>query len=282
MNKLILCFLSVIILSSCQKEFSESNDGGQPTEDSSGNKRLVMQKMISGTNFSDTLTTEYGYNNAGKLETETYTGKVVESNGTVKIRTSYTRYYRDAMDRILKIARKGYFSDNVSNADTLFEYITYTSATSTKIASINNGALIYEYNSLGQVYKTSSYMPWPNPGDPLKLVVYHLYSYNAKGNLTKREEYVPDANGAFRINITSTFEYDDKKNPLHSTDDALLEWRSAWMSPDNVVKQSNDYADPLSTDDQIITIYEYSADGFPYSGAYNLGPQPIILKYYYQ
>ena len=211
------------------------------------------------------------------------TMKVVQPNGSVEIRHFFTRYYRDALGRITRVARKGPYSDNGNNTDTLYDDITYESATSTRITSLNNGARVYTYNASGKVTGTSEYMPWPGPTDPVKMVVYHIYSYDDNGNIKKREEYTDqDGNGTFELNITYKFEYDGKQNPLHSNDDALIEWRWTSMSPNNVLKQTNSIAAAGGANEHIITIYEYGTDNLPRSGGYNLGSDPIILKYYYQ
>ena len=191
MTRILIPLFSLIIITSCQKEFSESNDGEQPTEDSiPANGRLVKLLMISGTNNSDTSRTEYSYDLAGNLEIEKTTMKVKLANGSYDVKNFYTRYYRDAlMGRIVKIARKGPYSDNGNNVDTLFDYVTYKSTTSNLVKDINNGARVYEYDAYGRVSGTSEYMHWPNPTDPVRMVAYHIYEYDEHENIKERQEF---------------------------------------------------------------------------------------------
>jgi len=280
MTKFLIPILTLIIFTSCQKEFSESNDGQQPTEEGG---RLVKLLKISGTNNSDTSKTEYSYDLSGNLEIEKTEMKVRLGNGTTDVKHFYTHYYRDPLGRIIKVARKGPYSDNGNNVDTLFDYVTYKSATSKQVKDINNGARVYIYaDSSDRVSATEEYMPWPNPTDPAKVVVRHIYIYDEDGNIEKRREYTDlDGNGVFEENALYMFSYDDKKNPLYSKDDALIEWRWALMSPGNVVKQINIFFNSAGGD-EILTDYEYRPDNLPRSGVYILGSDPIILKYYYE
>jgi hypothetical protein len=285
MTKILIPLFTLIIFASCKKEFSESNDGDQPIEDSIPRAgRLIKRLAISGTNKSDTATIEYSYDITGNLELEITTMKVKLQNGTYDVKHFYTRYYREPVGgRIVKIARKGPYSDNGNNVDTLFDYVTYKSPTSSMVEHINNGARVYSYDAHERVSGTSEYMHWPNPTDPVRMVVYHIYTYDDNGNIKKREEFTDlDADGVFQLNFTYKFEYDNKINPLLLGDDALIEWNWTLFSPNNVLKQINDDANPAGIDDEITTVYEYGVDNLPRSGGYNLGPNPIILKFIYE
>ena len=262
----ILVLLTVFALS-CQKELATADTDG-PADEIPG----LLKKMVSYTlpDSTNTIVEDFIYDGSGRLM-----GKAFDFG----VFRGHTNFYRDANGRIKRMA----FASSQNNWDTVFTDVIYENATSTRVSYLSDSSAVFFYDANNRVSRTDTYQAYPNPGNALKLVVYHLYSYDASGNTTKREEYVDrDGNGSFKLNFTYRLEYDNNINPLHPLDDALIEWQFLARSPNNLTKQMNDPADPSGTDDENITIYEYGSDQKPQAALFMGGDgRKVRTKYYY-
>lgn len=264
---LSLLAIAAFIFYSCQKDLSTSQErplGGRPG---------LLQKTVTF-NYPDstnTIVETYNYDDNGRLISGAYDFGVFRG---------YTHYYRDAAGRIIKIAAV----NSTGSQDTVFTFVNYTNATSDRVTFLSDSSAVFFYSADGKVIRTNTYKHFPLSTDPMKLVIYHLYSYDARGNLSKREEYTDrDNNGSFELNFTYFLEYDDKVNPFYPLDDVTIENHFLFRSPNNLIKQKNDPVDPLGTDDENISVYDYRADKKPNSALFMAGDgrKTKTLYYYY-
>jgi hypothetical protein len=90
-------------------------------------------------------------------------------------------------------------------------------------------------------------------------------------------------NGTFQLDISYSFEYDNKINPYYSGDDIRLEadWYSA--SPNNVIKQTVLIAQTKEQYDNMIAYDQYDVNGRPIMATHTPAYAPVIhTKFFYQ
>ena len=277
-NILQAVFLA-IILTSCQREVSIIQ---RPADDP-----VLLVKIIAvSTPGNDSLVITYDYNNDRRLSKETFYIKYFTSSGSMVL-PSWQEYTRDAPGRVTRITNVGRSVMNPTVEVVRYGDVFYINDTSTRVAYINyhnnDHKAVFTYNDAGQVSKTEDFQRF-SPGDPLRLVVYHLYLYDAAGNIIERKEFSDnDNNGTFESDVTYRFEYDGKVNPADRRDDAFFESRWSANSPENCIKQYNDYADPVSIDDNVSAQFTYRSDGRPQTAVVSGNSiAQTVRTYFYQ
>jgi YD repeat-containing protein len=274
-------------MAACEKELSSTNHHDSNITDS---QELLVKTIDESPGGS--IITEYAYDQSSKLISE----RTTMTNTSVGTRTSSMIFYRDPQGRIIKTAHK--YDQPVENIlyDTVITLVHYENQNSTKIlyttaATTANGITVYDstlysYNASNKVIKTQHYTYRSNEplGTPRKKSNWFSWDYNSVGNLIKMEQYSdPAGNGAYQVDITYTFEYDNKINPYYSGDDIRLEgdWYSA--SPNNVVKQTVHITQTREQYDNRISYDQYDASGRPKIATHTPAFAPVInTKFFYQ
>lgn len=238
------------------------------------------------------ITTEYKYDSNGKILSE-YT---TMTNSSVGTRTSSIFFYRDGSGRIFKTAQK--YDQPVEHIlyDTIITLVVYENGTSNRIKfskteTTANGitvydSVLYSYSTAGKVVKTQHYLyrSTDMPGTLPRQVNWFSWEYSDAGNLLRMQQYSDHAgNGNFELDISYTFEYDNKVNPYYSGDDIRLEadWYSA--SPNNVIKQTVLISQTKEQYDNLISYDQYDVKGRPKTATHTPRFAPVIhTKFFYQ
>jgi hypothetical protein len=278
LRNIIQAVFLAIILTSCQREVSIIQQ--RPT----GDVLLVKTISISPLN-NDSLIITYDYDSQERLAKETINSKY-SPTGPMLLASS--EYIRDAIGRITRVKRIGRSVLNPTVDIISYMNVVYINDTSTKVDHITDDnstfKTVFTYNTNGKISRIETQQHYPLPSDPLQMVVYFTHQYDALGNLLEKTQYSDwDNNGSFERAITYKFEYDGKVNPVDSNDDALCESRWSLISKENCIKQSNDYADPLSLDDFVTEQFTYRSDGRPQT-AFTTGTagEHYVRTYFYQ
>jgi len=278
LKNIIQAVLLAIILTSCQREVGIIDQ--RPTDDV-----LLIKTVSVSSPGNDSLIITYEYDNSDRLSKETFYSKYAP--GAMMLPTTF-EYNRDAMGRIIRVKRIGRSVMNPTVEIIGYENIIYINDTSTKVAYItddnNSFKTFFTYNTVGKISKIETHQRYPLPSDPLQMVVYYTYQYDVLDNLIEKTQFSDwDNNGSFERAITYRFEYDGKINPVDRRDDALFEPRWYLVSNENCIRQSNDYADPLSPDDFVSEQFTYRSDGRPQT-AFTTGTngEHYSRTYFYQ
>jgi len=277
-KKIQLAVSLVIMFTSCQREVNTI--GQRPTDD------VLLVKIISVSAINnDSLIITYDYDNTGRLGRETIYSRPSPTGIMLPAASEYTR---DATGRITRVKRIARSATNPTVEVIGYENIIYINNTAAKVAYItddnNSFKTFFTYNTAGKISKTETYQRYPMPSDPLRMVVYYTYQYDVLDNLIEKTQFSDwDNNGSFDRAITYRFEYDGKINPVDRRDDALFEPRWSLVSTENCIRQSNDYADPLSPDDFVTEQFTYRSDGRPQT-AFTTGTngEHYTRTYFYQ
>jgi len=265
MKKLIpVLLLATIAFYSCIKEYPAGPEGPLGADSTGLLKKMVT---ISWPDSQYRTIQEFAYNINGSLLAQSH---------TAGSRSSVWVYKRDPQGRIRTITA----ANSQNNWDSTHIHVYYVNNSSSQVAYLSDSSAVFQYNTAGKISRTDGYMRMA--GGSMKRVVYHLYTYDGSGNMTKREEYTDqDDDGVFTINFTYRLEYDTKVNPQYPIDDALINDFFLTFSPNNVVKQMNDPANPNAPNDENISVYDFRPDNKPHTLFFSAGDGRQTRTYYY-
>lgn len=273
MKCIAILLIPILLFQSCKKTTTgagvRSFTGPNPATEGA-----LLIKEVSRYPDGDSLVITYQYDAALSLVAMLKSGM-----------DGYNTYYdRDSKERITRrIIVQG------SIADTL--YVFYASPTL--------GVVSYTIDQSGTANRDSAVYAYNQDHYPLSIAFYSLtvlpvkpasidsISFDANGNVTEFRLFTPGTGGQFSLNLGYVFQYDSDINPLYSYDDCrIVDEGAAVISPNNQVKQTNQYGDPpLMPSDYVTLTYQYRPDKKPSSAttggtADNPGSVPVITFYY--
>ncbi len=285
---------------SCQKDISLDAQNTTVVNEllrGDENGELLVRMVSVSIPGSDSIVQEYQYDSAKQLAQESFSAISTQA-GATKIYSSITRFYRDASERVVKVAQK--YGQPVEGIvyDTTFTYITYQNAGSKKImytititksgSKTAYDSTVYFYGTNNRVNKTQHFTG--SIIDSLSVTpksqVYFTWQYESKGNLTKIEQFSDNNNnGNFELMISYEFKYDDKINPLFAQDDVRMEggWGSV-ASPNNVLEQKVTPAG-IGAGYTHQWFYQYQINNRPATERFtsgDVGSRVTTAKYYYK
>lgn len=213
--KNILKFLALSILFiSCSSD--DNSGGGQNPEPQS-----IRLKKIT---YSDGSTTNFIYNN-------NILSEVIGVSQNQNLKREFI-YENNKLVRLKKYVNNVY----QSNEDLFFQYTNSNITTSSGYESNILFSHQYQYNTLSQMTEDAQY-------DDSSYCCTNFYTYNSNGNIS----LISNSENSF----TTTFSYDDKKNPLYYTyPEAYSKIKE--ISKNNIISESS-----------ITYNYEYNSDNFP-------------------
>lgn len=282
MKKLLFLFFLAGFILSCEKETSVDSNGGNSPDGTPQLVRVITTYLPE--NF-DYYIREFGYDSNDLIHQVKSTFKIKRTNGTIDEIKGTTQFYRDNLNRIIRI---GSFPDT-SSINTLLHYIDASSikvGSAVIVKNIGTSTLVldstvFEYGSNGKVSKSSHYLPDVNSIPQLS--TYQIYQYDLNGNVISKALYQDDdANGSFEIALTYKWDYDDKLNPMFQDEIAYFQWGELWpdySSKNNVIRQTNVYANTPS--DELKYSYQYDQLLRP-SFQLVLGDPANKTSYFYQ
>jgi len=267
-----------LILVSCQKEL-QFEEG-----ESEKGLRIIRAVSVTGT---DTLVSEYKYDQRLRLESETSTGKL---SGDPYY--SFTGFSWDHQDRITELLHKTW-DDN----ETIHTTVHYPDASAKEYdylisTQIYHGALIQDSTAFvfdnGNMVKNESFRLSGNQGYLLSR--RETFRYNTSGNVDSTDTYssIGSVNGYVVLISTSCFTYADHADYLWTTDNAAQNYLLIGIPNRNhkSVKELNiiDRTGLSPTDFNISTTLVTDSTGIPQTGTRYMFPQNTTsdLTFYYQ
>ena len=266
----------------CQKELHEEVPTGDPP--------VIQKKFVKFSTYSlpDSLVVfqkEYAYDANNKLKSITTTERFQQPNGSIRTQVGLRSFFRDNQGRVIRISTGP--DSSIFSMD--FNYpslisLKPQSAVSTRTRGgltrlIDSVAI--SYNSTGQVNKTVRFMML-NTGK-LETSSYETYTYDALGNLSSKQQYSDSAgNRQFRVVISYTWQYDNKKNPLYFDEipyffnDGIFAYTA---SVNNVLRQVNNYV--IFPSDELNFVFEYDSNSL-LKVSKSLSDQRLVTLYYYE
>lgn len=236
----------IACLFSCQKEFLRV--------DTDVSTFIEKVKYKSAT---DSIITQFSFNSDGLLTEESFQifdGTDI-SEGSISL-------IRDDSGRVIRsIFVDGFSQDEITN----FQYNASKVKYGIRSFLIGGASVIDSvvYAHSNKVSRTTSYITLP--GASTELDQYFEYKYDSRGNLVEVKNYLSGGSADFLFG-TYTFEYDDKINPWYSNDDVLVDFNDRlYTSPNNVLKATYEYADPVYNSVRVYT-YQYNNDNRPLTG----------------
>ena len=262
-----------LFLVSCQKEISL-----EPGTSGTNGVRLYRIGTRLGT---DSITTDYSYNNAnsltGYMQKGTYNGKAVDLE---------IRLIRNSSNlRTSVVTKSNLFSQ--FGVDSLVYYYGYDAATSryqyarstiTAFGDTYTDSISYHYNGSGQL---TSAVDWEDEGAGYVPYSKEEFTYSGANIATYKTYLYDDINNKFDLDSESSLEYDVKVNPLQSRADAVVLGMLDYYSANNEIKTttiSPDFPGPVTS----TKTYTYNNQNKPVKGVVSSGGISIIYTYYYQ
>lgn len=285
MRKIIALFTLLVLLASCQKEISfensTTNNGGGSSGGSTNGNRLVKITMKAG---SDTGSVRYTYNSANKLigyagtqEAAQYSGDLVmtikrnSSNIITEITEVGPELQQSGIDKITHY----YYYDDVNKR--YKSEVTKYSVQGMEMADSN----AFGYSSGNKLESSIEYSDYGTGYE-----VHGKYVFTFTGNNITKEEFLTDfGTGNLKTQMTTTYEYDSKTNPLQYADEAVplttLEDYATFMSVNNITKRSTVIANVPLPQTQSFT-YTYNSTNRPSTATINYMGVSGSAKYFYE
>jgi hypothetical protein len=284
MKKQLVIFVSIIfILTSCQKEVDFAT-GGSGGGGGTTNQKLVRIGTRSGT---DTTTTDYGYNSAGKLIRQLVSGNAAGTSFFIEIKLN-----RNTAGIITNIVIK---SDQFVTVglDSIVTKVNYNNGTSRYTSSVTAITLFgftvkdssaYTYDGSGKIIQEESFTSDPLTGIYQKSSK-DVYTYLANGNPGNQKSYDWDnVTSAYILSEEYTNEYDTKVSPLQMGVEAIFLGNliaSATNNPTKIIY--TDATDP-SNNETTTVVYTYNTANKPAKATSTLSPGGTVdvATYIYQ
>jgi hypothetical protein len=264
MKKQLSILTSIIVfLSSCQKEvdFATGSGGG-----GAANQKLIRIGTRSGT---DTTTTDYGYNNAGKLIRQYTAGNVQGTAFFIE-----TRLNRNTSGIITNVVLK---SDQFAalGIDSIVTVVKYNTGTSKYTGSVTALTLFgftlkdssfYTYDGSDRITQEESFTADPITGlyEKSSKTVYTWLSGTNVGN----EKYYDwdDTSNSYVLSEEYTNTYDSKVSPLQLGMEAIFIGDLVAAATNNLTKSV--YMDATDPGNNEITdvVYTYNSANKPATG----------------
>lgn len=262
----------VFLLVSCSKEVSNEPSHRIALTDSSS--AGLLQKMVVTyipENFENTLI-EFTYDDAGRPISRETAFKIKDANGNITTKTELRKFHRDNEGKITRIGEL---------ADSVYMLVEYENNSSkVKKVSDNRDRFYTEfvYDANNRIEKLNFYQRSPGPADPYKLLSFHTHKFDSNGNLLEKIfNQDDDNNGTWETPLKVYFSYDNRINPVYHVDDALFPDNWSLNSPNNTLRQINEYAGPPMRD-TLNYVYTYDSQDRPVTSRKN---NETDTKYYY-
>ncbi len=237
------------IVSSCKKD-DPKDSGNNPTP-------AEIKCYVTKTKLDNVNHQQYVYNANNRLErinTYAHDGTTIGEHTKITYdgsgRATRIEDYEDT--DMTSYTTVEYNSNNMPTKARIYSYQDST-GTMGEVAQLTN---VYNGN---QVTRTNIY--FVSNGVPM-LFAYQEYTY-ANGNIVTEKSYFADEFGKGELTSTTTYTYDNKKNPYMVLNLPIIYGVTA-MSNNNVTQSSSLSAMTGSTTTENIT-YQYNGTGYPTS-----------------
>jgi hypothetical protein len=265
-----ICMALIVITFSCKED-----------EDNQFIPEIKKAPLIRRLNTGDQPQNEYIYN---------YSKLVSEE----KSKFNYTRYYYNDKNQL--VTADFYVNEALLSID---DKILDSALSRQGLMNFTNnnlgGTIRYEYNSSGQLIKTTLSRPVESTsekseyiytGDRIgreilywdnKISGYINYEYDESGNLIKETLYSISSSGLPELNTTTSYEFDNKQNPFRTFQILLSPGINTNLN--NIIKETYTiHSNPGDGADIIqvtTTRYMYNSDGLPIS-------KNAVIEYQYE
>ena len=217
----------------------------------------------------DFLVTDYAYDSSSHLSSIIQTEKLRQTNNSIKVTVTNTKFSRDNAGRIISIS-------SVSDASNIFFNIAYENTLSRKITNISTykvsspGAMIlldstvFEYNINDLIAKTSHHSSAATSAPVL--VSYQQYLYDNAGNMTEAKLFQDDnRNGTFANVLTYKWDFTNIVNPEYFDEPGYFFLQQQLFpytcSPLACSRQHNFYFYAGSTNDMVSYTFQFNTLG---------------------
>ncbi|HUC80653.1 MAG TPA: hypothetical protein VMR70_07030 [Flavisolibacter sp.] len=282
MRKLLTALIACFVLMSCQKEISADNLDNLPGGGNGGSPNGTKLVRIGVRTGGDSITTNFAYNNAGRLTKFSQAGTI---GGTLI--TAQAQYVRNAAEVISKTIIKtnaltqfgldsieAFHTYDVANRRYKYSLSPITIAGNTATDSV-----VYVYTG----DKLTSAIDYYDDGSGGGYTPYSKeeYSYTGK-NISQIKSYTYDeSTRTYDLETTVNYEYDLKVNPISFPEDVPAISMLLYYSANNEVKKT--VTDHLTgTTDVLTTAITYNNNNRPLSAVASSSGLNTISTYYYQ
>jgi YD repeat-containing protein len=180
-----------------------------------------------------------------------------------------------------------YANDNVLSSDpTVYQAAVNSTVWVTTATGVNGGTMSFEYNTNGQLIKTTYTTPLSATSEYSEFTYdansrigrqtmywgstatgYIDYTYDGQGNLVQEMLYNIPSPGVTELITTTQYEFDNKLNPYKTVNKSMLPGINT--NTNNIVKETYTiHMSPGLGSDNVqttVTTYTYNAAGYPVS-----------------
>ena len=274
MKSLAILLITVLPLLSCKKTATGAGSGARSfTAPNPATEGALLVKEVDQYPDGDSLVVTYQYDAALRLTAMLKTGFLGDT-------TYYTRDGKERVTRMITTQNGIPDTIDVFYSSPTLGVVSYTRG---HFGAVQDSE-VYQYNQNHYPLSIAFYLLTVLP---VQLGSVDSISYDGNGNVTEFRLFTPGTGGQFSLNLGYDFQYDNDINPLYSYDDCrIVDEGAAIISPNNQVKQTNQYGDPpLMPGDYVTSTYQYRPDKKPSSAATggtadNPNEVPVITYYY--
>lgn len=278
MKRLFTLTAIVLLLASCQKEISDES-GNQPGGGGNNTGNLLYRMGIrSG---ADSITIDYNYNSAGRISNY----KLLGTSGGSSIDETID-YTRNSSNIITQEVYKSSSLSSYGLSQILTNHV-YDDASSTYKYSITKitsslgsvaDSIVYEYDGNKRLVRQIEYV---NIGSGYVEDAKEEYTYIGNNVASYKFYGYNSQTGAFELDGTESYEYDDKTNPLLFTVDAVVLKQisnlATFFSSNNYVRRT--VVQPDGSSGSATRTFTYNSNNRPTSSVSGSG---ATTSYYYK
>ncbi len=276
---LTLSFLSCIVLFSCQKEKSFSNNNGGSTAGGATGTKLVKMVFKAG---ADSSVFAYSYNSSGKLITITVTGK--EGGSPLYNKKTFVRNSQGIIQKLV-MEDADFIQAGIDSVVYKVRYDVSVSRYTGWTVSLDFGngiqkdSIVYVYDGTGKIINEMGY----GDGGTGTYQPSGKIEYTHSGNNIMTKKLYSYDQGVYSLDFTITDEFDTKTAPLILGIEGIISESNSiapYYSSNNITKETVTYPnDPA----EILTItYTYNSSNKPASAIYSIPGGQSNVAYYYQ
>ena len=269
----------IILFTSCQKEVDWNTGGGGGG--GTTNQKLVRVGTRSGT---DTTTTDYGYNAAGKLIRNYIAGTAQGTTFFIE-----AKFNRNASNIITSVVLK---SDQFAaiGIDSIVTNVKYNTSTSRYTGTVTvltvfgftiKDSSVYSYDGSGLLIQEEAFASNPLTG-LYAPSTKDVYTYAANGNVLNEKYYDYDAaSSSYQLSEEYTNEYDTKVAPLQLGVEAIFLGDMVDAAVNNLTKAIYSDATDPTNNETTDYVYTYNTANKPLTSTSTVTPGGTVTRHTY-
>lgn len=278
----LCCVVTLLLVSACEKAYSPGDLSNNPSTGQNPNNPMLI-KMVSESS-TDTTINNFEYNTLGQLLKFT-----IDERGGQTAESSYYRFIRDSVGKVVGFVHRIVAAGASGTPDSIVwnihypagsQLFDYRAATYQSNGQRISDSVAFFYTN-GRMIAYEEYLG--SSGTTAASILRSEYAYDGNGNLVYWKLY--DHLFSKSNNLSATFQFDDKINPLNTGIEWYLIGAPNAITRNNVTKMTTIIDDGTHKDTTATAFnYQYNAQNLPATAVQTDDPGNGTTKitYYYK